>query len=766
MTAQTLMQRVGGRLAANGYPFIPIAPGTKKPGHMVRGEWRDYPAWPRHCERDTTDHELAIWSNWTDAGIGIPCGRVIAVDIDIEQAELALELEALAKQMLGETPALRIGRAPKRLLVYRAETPFAGIKRHPIEILGLGQQFVAHGIHPDTGMAYVWPEEDLANLDIDDLPIITEAAASAFLDAAMKVIPDELKPSRLVGEGEGDADPSGLRRGTLAAIQDALSMIPNDDLDYDSWIKIGMALKGALGDEGEELFLTWSAQSAKDDATYTAKSWASLKPTRIGAGTIYHHAMAAGWRPGPELQLNGEIEVNGSHPARGMLDQLAVQPDQGIIANQCSYPEILDNCPEVGPSAFEGVLSELLGYIISTARRPQPMLALGASLCALGALMGRKYRTPTNLRSNLMIVGLAESGAGKNHAREVINELFVGAGLTRYLGGNRIASGAGLLTALHRQPSTLFQIDEFGMFLSAAADRRRSPRHITEILDLMTELYSSAGGVLLGAEYANRDGNDPRRDLNQPCLCLYGMTTPLHFWNALGAANVIDGSLARFLVLQAQEAYPEENELAGIRTAPMSLIEGLQFLESAGGRAGSNLAEAGGDLSTAPDPLTVEMDPAASRAFKALSMDMTSRLREAAGTQDTSVLARVGENAAKLALVRAVAADPADPLIQSQDADWAIGFARYWSERTLAEIKAHIADNQTEREHKRVLEIIRKHTQKGGITRSQLTRDTQFLDKRKRNEIIEALIEAGLVETVMRESATRPAMIFRAASEL
>ena len=29
----------------------------------------------------------------------------------------------------------------------------------------------------------------------------------------------------------------------------------------------------------------------------TAKTWASLKPERIGAGTIYHHALAGGWIP-------------------------------------------------------------------------------------------------------------------------------------------------------------------------------------------------------------------------------------------------------------------------------------------------------------------------------------------------------------------------------------------------------------------------------------------------------------------------------------
>ena len=30
------------------------------------------------------------------------------------------------------------------------------------------------------------------------------------------------------------------------------------------------------------------------------------------------------------------------------------------------------------------------------------------------------------------------------------------------LGGNRLASGSGLLTALHRHPASLFQLDEFG----------------------------------------------------------------------------------------------------------------------------------------------------------------------------------------------------------------------------------------------------------------------------------------------------------------
>ena len=82
---------------------------------------------------------------------------------------------------------LRIGRAPKRLLVYRAAAPFAGRKRHPLEVLARGQQFVAYAVHPDTGRPYDWPEESLAEVPLSRLPAVDEAGCAAFLDAAWRL---------------------------------------------------------------------------------------------------------------------------------------------------------------------------------------------------------------------------------------------------------------------------------------------------------------------------------------------------------------------------------------------------------------------------------------------------------------------------------------------------------------------------------------------------------------------------------------------------
>ncbi|WP_258286738.1 PriCT-2 domain-containing protein, partial [Escherichia ruysiae] len=84
-------------------------------------------------------------------------------------------------------------------------------------------------------------------------------------------------------------------------VEDALTYIVNADLDYDSWVRIGMAIKGALGDAGWPLFERWSASSQKFEPKTTAQAWRSFAPQRIGAGTLYKLALDNGWHPAADL---------------------------------------------------------------------------------------------------------------------------------------------------------------------------------------------------------------------------------------------------------------------------------------------------------------------------------------------------------------------------------------------------------------------------------------------------------------------------------
>ncbi len=753
MSQQSFMDRFGPRLVANGYPILPIMPGTKKPGRWRSGAWSDYPEWTRHAERPTTEHELDVCRTWPDAGVGIVCGPVAAVDIDIADADLALDLERLARTRLGDTPALRIGRAPKRLLVYRAAAPFAGIRRAPIEMLGLGQQFVAHAIHPDTGRPYEWPEESLADIDIGDLPVVDENMVRAFLDEALALVPDHLKPARLAAEQVGDVRPAHAQAGTLAAIREALAWIPNADFGYDSWVRLGLALKGALGEAGADLFALWSAQSGKDDPAFTAKTWAGLKAERIGAGTIYHLAIERGWKPDAGLVLDGAAPVAPVHPAAGLLAKVQAAADVPVRARTAlPPPPALDR--------LDGALDLLVRHILATAIRPQPWLAVGAALSALGTLMGRRVRTTSNLRSNLYVLGIAESGGGKDHARKVIKEVLFQAGLADRLGGERIASGAGLITALTRQPASLFQIDEFGKFVANVADKRRAPKHLSEIWDLFTELATSAGTTFFGAEYADQKDR-PRQDIVEPCASIHGVSAPGPFWEALKSGSLQDGSLARFLVFRSEDDIPDRNR----RPAPLGdlspeLLNAVKAVAAVGAdEPRGNLADIGA-AGVRPSPVTVAMDSDATAIFDALDEEMTRRQRAAIGTDQSAALARVWENAAKVALIKAVSANPAKPVIRGCDAQWAREVVDHCVATLIIQAHRHLADNEVERFHKRMLEVIRE-AGKAGIRQNDLTRKLQFIEPRLRREILLALVESEQVVASECGARGRRATIYR-----
>jgi hypothetical protein len=97
----------------------------------------------------------------------------------------------------------------------------------------------------------------------------------------------------------------GGREARLARA--SLAFYRNDDLDYDDWLAVGMALRD-LDDEAAAFALwdDWSATSSKHDPEVTAAKWQSLRPAGesggIGLGTLYRRAIEAGWS-GPDFEV-------------------------------------------------------------------------------------------------------------------------------------------------------------------------------------------------------------------------------------------------------------------------------------------------------------------------------------------------------------------------------------------------------------------------------------------------------------------------------
>jgi hypothetical protein len=250
------------------------APGRRQPSGLFSGyNWRNH---------SPTADEVIQWSI-DGANIGIRADRFPGVDIDCTDENIASIIQRAAFAKLGHAP-VRVGRAPKRLLMYHTLEPFSRMRlwvklsngdQHLVEILGAGQQYLIHGTHPSTGKPYEWDcllEENVP----DDLSAITREQADEFLDELKQQL-EALSIGTVVREGDGRrsqsvrrADQESLVAPSIEVLSEAVALIPNDDStapQRDDYIKFGAAIRAAAGDEDEDgfdIFATWCAKHEAD----------------------------------------------------------------------------------------------------------------------------------------------------------------------------------------------------------------------------------------------------------------------------------------------------------------------------------------------------------------------------------------------------------------------------------------------------------------------------------------------------------------------
>lgn len=276
----------GQRLLDNGYHIVPIRVGGKSPG---------FDGWEK--SRATKD-QLKEWleNGYRKSGVGILTKNTPAIDIDVRDEAVALKMEAYVREHFGGT-LMRIGMAPKRLFVFRCDTPFRKMRttvrldewkeKQQIEVLGEGQQFVAYHKHPDTGKPYTWPDEGQNPLNIraNDLPTITIDQLDGLLAYFEEVADEEkwpvLKTARSRSKGVDadnpfveDTSPVDLKDDEIRA---RLMLVPGAD-DYDTWSQIGMALYHQYdgGEPGLQFWHEWSETADNYDHDALERHWDSF----------------------------------------------------------------------------------------------------------------------------------------------------------------------------------------------------------------------------------------------------------------------------------------------------------------------------------------------------------------------------------------------------------------------------------------------------------------------------------------------------------
>lgn len=287
----------------------------KVPGLLYEGgRWGGFPGW------QTVEAEPARVAYWGQlaaqygAGVGLQARRWPAVDIDVMDATMSANLGVLAEAILGTAPE-RIGRAPKRLLVYRLADGAEPIKKrrvefylpgddtkHAVEVLGRGQQYVVQGTHPGTGQPYAWTGgKSPTTMGPAALAPVTAERIDRYMDEVGRLVESVGGTVHTRTRGGDDDDRTGVDQGGLAGepdrVREALEAMGNT-CSYDEWITMCAAIKAALGgDEAHyQVYEDWCLAYPGNTPEQARKKWDSLHPPfKLGADYVFRKAAETGW---------------------------------------------------------------------------------------------------------------------------------------------------------------------------------------------------------------------------------------------------------------------------------------------------------------------------------------------------------------------------------------------------------------------------------------------------------------------------------------
>lgn len=385
-----------------------------------------------------------------------------------------------------------------------------------------------------------------------------------------------------------------------------------------------------------------------------------------------------------------------------------------------------------------GMVGEIADYIVSTSLFPQPVLALGASLAWCGAIMGRKVRTATDLRTNIYLIGVADSGSGKEHARKALKRLAVAAGMTRFIGAEKLASDQGLFALLHTQPSCLALLDEFGRTLRVL-NNDRAPAHLQQLLTTLMELFGSADSYIIEKLRAEHTNGVAPRQVTNPNLCIYATTVPGRLYQGLTPDEITDGFLPRFLVLESDTPDPEMRRPSD--SAPSGALVDLNArwndaptnVESDGNLA--NVARA------APvAPALIPMTSEAEEMFAKSGGYWRARKQESRGSGIDALWARAYEHSMRLALVVGAGSSCE---IDRTTASWACELTDFLLLRAAAQARACVATNEYEGSVQKVQAFI---SASGTTDLRTISRKFRWLKTKERDGVITSLLDSQLIE--------------------
>ena len=459
------------------------------------------------------------WTKWPDALIGMPTGSLTGIavlDLDVKKGKNGLAI--VADWEIRSSVIARTQSGGAHLYFSAAGAPHCTTDQIALGVDTRGQGGYVI-VPPSTG--YRW----INGHDFTKLP----------------PWPDDLRPaphdSEPVASSDPEADP--------ALVAAAMAVIPNDDLGWEEWNRIAMACWAGSSGHSFEAFDQWSQKSKKYNAGRTRKQWLKYSrspPTKIGAGTIFYLAEKAepGWRAAYEESTMDDDK------------RVVIESFQTLTTTTETPKPLLPASKELPPHLLQvpGLVGEIAQWITDTARYPQPALSLGAALTLVGTAAGRHIAGPTLSGTHLYIIGIAKSGGGKDHPLAQIHTILdacreQGSGLGHHIGPGQFMSMPAVVNFLKEQPLAICCIDEMGAFL-----KRINSKRATGFEGAVSAIFRTAWGTSFGPLRTPAYANLRSVTVYSPALSIYGISTAEEFYNALEGADIVNGLLNRFVMIE------------------------------------------------------------------------------------------------------------------------------------------------------------------------------------------------------------------------
>jgi len=583
-----------------GLSVFPVPYGSKKAVIQGWQKWCDElppleltEAWDKEYQDKPVNYALALG----------PASNICAIDVDVNGDE--------AKRIAPDSNFEKTGK--KGYTRFYLYNPRHTSKKN---FRGLHVDYLTRGAytllppskHPD-GMEYKWSGlyQSLIHL-MEPLPQLEDAV----------ILTLESHNEVAVALAKKDGKLTGGRHVTLANIAIAMAHRGHDEAE----------IAEELRREDERLF---------PDNPYFKDASEKADPFKFAASI---------------KRTVGEKERDRPLDVSKLLDQGGDDEDDEHFDPASSYRPV--SIDFVQP---RGVMRDVFEFVQmhSSQKEATSPLAIASSIAFMSSVAGRKFfanlafegETGLTITPNIYMIGLADSGFGKNAPKVALKKLLKGKGI---LNTNKWKSGSAFLKELSKNPIKLdFQDEVQSLFLAMSSEK--ASIHMIELQDYLMDAWSSADSTLGGTNAATEGASV--KEIENPHFSLLGLTTPASFSKSVKPIMMSNGLFARMLFFNCEKrkldltrvgySFPPEKEEAILKQTA-SCFSQISRLRSEMQRKHKNLI-------VDDKPLTFSFSREAQSESNDFALEYQAKAAAVSGQWIASFYNRMRENAARLALL-------------------------------------------------------------------------------------------------------------------